>query len=585
MPRHMKTTLVAHLKASFDGLPVFSSVLGSDKPFKCLHFSWWNRYGTQGCGAPIDAHPHELDVTNETQMIPYLSKEGSDNEQLYLNLQDAFADVFQWISDVMEFCLPDEYSMLAKIVGTLPGKPGSPVTPFLSLVININGFILELKSGDFAIFRSKESTHFNLDYQGERASFVLYTDGFRRDRGDAGLAIFASFFLRTSMPRVTWSKQSTVPGTRGRGLANDLVTASSPSPPPSTQPRQPRQPQLHQKKKTTFARPNATAPSKEDGILPGALLARRKAALASEAEAEKSAMRKRVAAMLADEEDSEGDDLHGKKICLNGDDNDNNDNEDPLSDDNEEEEEEEEDSSPQELWMIMSPSIISLPKSSTAKPKLLHSMACPINKCLASLAHKAMRLFTVTEKGFPNPLSCHSICWDLLVKATAAENNSGLMDKMKEIQDNQVLKSQLLQYVRGEHISKARISVPPMYGIKNIHKDKLNLKLQIYRRRHLTQANLGKMISSKFFFKHNSGVPKAKIECALLGAINNTTIEFPETAFSARWNHHYMMLLEIFQKCSPTYLAAVFDEIDEYVWKQKKHPNHNYKYYNSAAAF
>ncbi|EGN93385.1 hypothetical protein SERLA73DRAFT_156334 [Serpula lacrymans var. lacrymans S7.3] len=418
-------------------------------------------------------------------MIPYLSKEGSDNEQLYLNLQDAFADVFQWISDVMEFCLPDEYSMLAKIVGTLPGKPGSPVTPFLSLVININ--VLE-----------------------------------------------------------------GIEGTQ-----------------------------------TTFARPNATAPSKEDGILPGALLARRKAALASEAEAEKSAMRKRVAAMLADEEDSEGDDLHGKKICLNGDDNDNNDNEDvaddndnaddnknmidnimgpaEISNDNEEEEEEEEDSSPQELWMIMSPSIISLPKSSTAKPKLLHSMACPINKCLASLAHKAMRLFTVTEKGFPNPLSCHSICWDLLVKATAAENNSGLMDKMKEIQDNQVLKSQLLQYVRGEHISKARISVPPMYGIKNIHKDKLNLKLQIYRRRHLTQANLGKMISSKFFFKHNSGVPKAKIECALLGAINNTTIEFPETAFSARWNHHYMMLLEIFQKCSPTYLAAVFDEIDEYV--------------------
>ncbi|EGO18812.1 hypothetical protein SERLADRAFT_412040 [Serpula lacrymans var. lacrymans S7.9] len=402
MPRHMKTTLVAHFKASFDGLPVFSSVLGSDEPFKCLHFSWWNRYGTQtlikGCGAPIDAHPHELDVTNKTQMIPYLSKEGSDNEQLYLNLQDAFADVFQWISDVMEFCLPEEYSMLAKIVDTLPGKPGSPVTPFLSLVININdhilclvlplgdftegalvlheqGLVLELKSGDFAIFRPKESTHFNLDYQGERASFVLHTDGFGRDRGDTGLAIFASFFSRTSMPRVTRSKQSTVLRTRGRGVANDLVTASSPSPPPSTQPRQPRQPQLHQKKKTTFARPNATAPSKEDGILPGALLARKKAALASEAEAEKSAMHKRVAAMLADEEDSEGDDLHGKKICLNGDDNDNNDNEDvaddddntddgknmidnilgpaeylPLSDDNEEKEE---DSSPKELWMIM----------------------------------------------------------------------------------------------------------------------------------------------------------------------------------------------------------------------------------------
>ncbi|EGO05035.1 hypothetical protein SERLA73DRAFT_68681 [Serpula lacrymans var. lacrymans S7.3] len=161
----------------------------------------------KGYGAPIDVHPHELDITNKTQMIPYLSKEGSDNEQLDLNLQDAFADVFQWISDIMEFCLPEEYSMLAKIVNMLPGKPGFPVTPFLSLVVNIN------------------------------VSTTAHRD------------------------------------------------------------------------------------------------ARKKAALASEAEAEKSATCKRVAKMLADEEDSEGDNLHGKKICLNGDDNDNNDNEDVADDD------------------------------------------------------------------------------------------------------------------------------------------------------------------------------------------------------------------------------------------------------------
>ncbi|EGN92056.1 hypothetical protein SERLA73DRAFT_157211, partial [Serpula lacrymans var. lacrymans S7.3] len=55
------------------------------------------------------------------------------------------------------------------------------------------------------------------------------------------------------------------------------------------------------------------------------------------------------------------------------------------------------------------------------------------------------------------------------------------------------------------------------------------------------------------------------IECALLGAINNATIEFLETAFSARWDHH-MRLLEIFQKYSPTYLVAVVDEIDKYIW-------------------
>ncbi|EGO30659.1 hypothetical protein SERLADRAFT_404732 [Serpula lacrymans var. lacrymans S7.9] len=120
---------------------------------------------------------------------------------------------------------------------------------------------------------------------------------------------------------------------------------------------------------------------------------------------------------------------------------------------------------------------------------------------------------------------------------------------MKEIQDDQILKSQLLQYVRGELISKARISVPPTYGIKNIHKDKLSGMIYL-------------IINSETFINNTIDL---KIECALLDAINNTTIEFSETAISARWDHH-IRLLEIFQKCSPTYLAAVFDEVDEYVW-------------------
>jgi hypothetical protein len=38
------------------------------------------------------------------------------------------------------------------------------------------GLVLELRSGDFAIFRSAETTHFNLDYEGKRASMVFHTD-------------------------------------------------------------------------------------------------------------------------------------------------------------------------------------------------------------------------------------------------------------------------------------------------------------------------------------------------------------------------------------------------------------------------
>ena len=97
-----------------------------------------------------------------------------------------------------------------KLVDILPNAEGSPVRPFLSLVVNINvctvahrdakdfelclvlavgqfslgglvmreqGLVMELRNGDFAIFRSGETTHFNLDYLGERVSLVLHTDG------------------------------------------------------------------------------------------------------------------------------------------------------------------------------------------------------------------------------------------------------------------------------------------------------------------------------------------------------------------------------------------------------------------------
>jgi len=94
-------------------------------------------------------------------------------------------------------------------VEILPGKPDSPVAPFLSLVLNANvstlahldgkdfvlclvlvigeflgggvvlgeqGLVVEARNGDFLAFRSERTTHFNLKYTGERASMVLHTD-------------------------------------------------------------------------------------------------------------------------------------------------------------------------------------------------------------------------------------------------------------------------------------------------------------------------------------------------------------------------------------------------------------------------
>lgn len=91
----------------------------------------------------------------------------------------------------------------------LPGKPDSPVSPFVSLVLNANistlahldgkdfvlclvlaigefsggglvlgeqGLVVEARNGDFLAFCSERTTHFNLKYKGERASMVLHTD-------------------------------------------------------------------------------------------------------------------------------------------------------------------------------------------------------------------------------------------------------------------------------------------------------------------------------------------------------------------------------------------------------------------------
>ena len=109
----------------------------------------------------------------------------------------------------MENYLQEEFEMLMEVVSVLPGNAVPPVIPFISLVVNINviskahrdshdrhlcmvipvghfeggalcllenGLVLELRNGDIALFRSSEVMHFNLDYQGARASLVFQTD-------------------------------------------------------------------------------------------------------------------------------------------------------------------------------------------------------------------------------------------------------------------------------------------------------------------------------------------------------------------------------------------------------------------------
>ena len=105
--------------------------------------------------------------------------------------------------------LPEEYNVLMRIIDHLPGNSYPPTAPFASFVLNLNirteahrdkkdkdvclvlpigefeggglvmfeqGLVLELRAGDIAVFRSAETTHFNMEYSGQRASLVLQTD-------------------------------------------------------------------------------------------------------------------------------------------------------------------------------------------------------------------------------------------------------------------------------------------------------------------------------------------------------------------------------------------------------------------------
>ncbi|KIK46550.1 hypothetical protein CY34DRAFT_75775 [Suillus luteus UH-Slu-Lm8-n1] len=184
------------------------------RPFQCLHFSIWNRYSTTGADAPTHIHPHEMarvDVsrTNHTQCLPYASKDILEHQQLYSNVLAAFGELFEWLEHAMKTHLPEEYEVIVELSQNLPGGECSPVAPFLSLVINLNvtteahrdrfdkdlclvlpigeftggalvqfeqGLVLELRCGDFVIFPSADTTHFNLHYEGMRASFVCHTD-------------------------------------------------------------------------------------------------------------------------------------------------------------------------------------------------------------------------------------------------------------------------------------------------------------------------------------------------------------------------------------------------------------------------
>lgn len=193
--------------------------------FIIAHFS-------QGDGTPSDAEPTTLlknnkrKRTNTCQNIPRRSNELKDNIESYCMLQDAFKPLFEWLEEQVylfkniiaflvidlyqiKVLLPETYISLSHFVDILPYSDVSPVYPFGGFVVNINvttkihrdhgdhdicvvvalsdctggelclfepGLVLELQHGDVVIFASADISHFNLHYQGFRASLICHSD-------------------------------------------------------------------------------------------------------------------------------------------------------------------------------------------------------------------------------------------------------------------------------------------------------------------------------------------------------------------------------------------------------------------------
>ncbi|KAG2051732.1 hypothetical protein BDR06DRAFT_889278, partial [Suillus hirtellus] len=172
LPKSIHSNLLSSFITCFDGNQVFvtlekvvEKVL--ENSFHCLHFSIWNHYATKGDQASTDIHPHfmsrdDVSQTNHAQTLPYQSRDILEHQQLYKNILLEFGEVFEWIDEVIKECLPTEYEVLVELAQDLPSGKVSPVTLFLSLVINLNksmlghhdrfdkNFCLVLPLGDFS---------------------------------------------------------------------------------------------------------------------------------------------------------------------------------------------------------------------------------------------------------------------------------------------------------------------------------------------------------------------------------------------------------------------------------------------------
>ncbi|KAJ7178696.1 hypothetical protein C8R43DRAFT_1118067 [Mycena crocata] len=224
--------IATHLRAvigdKIDAIPdLLNTILGEslvpvdtrspDYQYDSLNLSIFNRFSQDGEGAPTnEAHPNFIQRehvrhSNDGQCLPTPSKAIMEDRNGYESLVKNLTDICKFVCDNTGHHIPDLVENIQDYVQLLPGNARCPFAPFGGIVINLGGcspghcddeddgdhcvvipfmrdckggalvlhepgLVLDLKAGDMVIFPSARLTHFNLHFQGVRASLVFHTD-------------------------------------------------------------------------------------------------------------------------------------------------------------------------------------------------------------------------------------------------------------------------------------------------------------------------------------------------------------------------------------------------------------------------
>ncbi|KAJ8580065.1 hypothetical protein M405DRAFT_891923 [Rhizopogon salebrosus TDB-379] len=195
LPSHIRSLLEVNLLATFENADLLGEmntrVLGAGPR------RWGSTFPGHapvlGHDAPTEVQPWLLEKegmqTNHGQVIPYISWDLQQHQHIYNTISRVYEELFEWVRGLMENYLQEEFETLMEVVSVLPGNAVLPLIGTAMIDIYVwsyllggalclleNGLVLELHNGDIALFKSSEVMHFNLDYQGARASLVFQTD-------------------------------------------------------------------------------------------------------------------------------------------------------------------------------------------------------------------------------------------------------------------------------------------------------------------------------------------------------------------------------------------------------------------------